>query len=134
MSSDNVIDFTEARAGQAASPPQPASETPRRPRLPAAAVGRAFLAALAGLLPVARFTAYVLLRWIRLPVVAVLGLVAFLALIATPMLWFGYDPGHPLRAQLLPLAIGAGVGSVAIRVAYDLALAALAPHAEQALA
>ncbi|WP_323000549.1 hypothetical protein [Denitromonas sp.] len=90
--------------------------------VPRSAGGRAVTGALRAL----RYALFLLLMWVRGPLRFLLGLVGVPALIASPMVWLGYEGAN--KGELLLLCAGGGFGAFALAWFYDSLVLALAPE------
>lgn len=132
MTRNNIVRFPGGRerlgrfppeGGRAAAndAPAPAGGEP-----PADVRRSAGMRAVSGVLYGIRYALFLLLMWVRGPLRFLLGLVGVPALLALPLVAFGYEGAN--KGELLLLCGGAGFGSFVLAWFYDSIVLALSPE------
>ena len=132
MTRNNIVRFPGVRERQGGSPPEggraAANEGPASPDVeplvvaPRTAGARAARGVLYGI----RYALFLVLMWARGPLRFLLGLVGVPAMLALPLIAFGYEGAN--KEELLMLCFGAGLGAFVLAWFYDSIVLALSPE------
>ena len=132
MTRNNIVRFPGVRERQGGFPPEDgraaANEGPAPPGVeqPAAAPRTAGARAARGVLYGIRYVLFLVLMWARGPLRFLLGLVGVPAMLALPLIAFGYEGAN--KGELLMLCVGAGLGAFVLAWFYDSIVLALSPE------
>lgn len=132
MTRNNIVRFPGVRERQGGSPPEggraAVNEGPVSPDVEPLVVAPRTAGARAarGVLYGVRYALFLVLMWARGPLRFLLGLVGVPAMLALPLIAFGYEGAN--KGELLVLCVGAGLGAFVLAWFYDSIVLALSPE------